>query len=66
MIASLPSKRAGTPGLAKGNSLHDGRDVTAKATARKKGPRPQTLAAIRQAAEHHVVKMAGDAYPPRE
>jgi hypothetical protein len=38
--------------------LHDGRAVTAKGTARKKGARPQTLAAIRQAAARHSVPAA--------
>jgi hypothetical protein len=38
--------------------LHDGRDVTAKGTARKNGPRSQTLAAIRQAAERHSIPAA--------
>ena len=38
--------------------LHDGRVVTAKGTARKTGPRPETLAAIRQAAERYSVPAA--------
>ena len=38
--------------------LHDGRVVTAKGTARKKGARPQTLAAIAQAAARHSVPAA--------
>ncbi len=38
--------------------LHDGRVVTAKGTARKKGARPQTLAAITQAAARYSVPAA--------
>jgi DivIVA domain-containing protein len=38
--------------------LHDGRVVTAKGTARKKGARRQTLAAISQAAARHSVPAA--------
>jgi DivIVA domain-containing protein len=38
--------------------LRDGRAVTAKGTARKKGARPQTLAAISQAAARHSVPAA--------
>jgi hypothetical protein len=37
---------------------HDGRVVTAKGTARKKGARPKTLAAIGQAAARHSVPAA--------
>ena len=38
--------------------LHDGLAVAAKGTARKKGARPQTLAAITQAAARHSVPAA--------
>jgi hypothetical protein len=43
--------------------LHDGREITAEATSDQRTARPETLAAIRQAAERHAVRPYSPARP---